>query len=290
MEKLIIQHLFHVQHGIGGSRTFESYASSDRWGSFSRKLTTNSPWPSAFANPFVKSIDKFVLLRKAREMGKMQEFHLATEELEIARTKGKRAWSSMFGESQSQKQQQQQESDGMTTIRMMMESIMLVTDELHMKLEPFQLDIIRACICSRAVKLLGQDLFKYVPNILEAIGLAGPVELDTMRKTELDELFLNYCKRFIAVVAPRRNGKSKSGKLFVAANAMCEEGAVIVMLAHQVNAILLYKDDILNYLQILSAKKEFRIKSSPCSIRLDFKQGRRSSFIYFVAGGDNVSI
>ena len=173
----------------------------------------------------------------------------------------------------------------------MWQCILEVTKRIGMKLEPFQLETIRACVSSRAVRLLKQDLFKYVPSMLETMGLIDNIE--SREQKEMYKSFLYYCKRFIAVVAPRRNGKSKAGKLFVAANAACEDGAIIVLLAHQISAVLLYKDDILNYLQVIlnSGLCHFRIRNGLHYIKLEFDDVKRKpSFIYFVAGGQNVSI
>jgi len=243
-------------------------------------------WPSAYRNPFVHAIRKWQRNEKKREYDCNSDFHMVCDELEVCRTKGKNAWHSMYDTANLL------EAKGMRTIRLMMKSVRIITEKLKMRLEPFQLETIRACICSRAVRLLNQELFKYVPSIMEAIGAIGSIDLETKTEGEIHSLFDSYCKRFVVVVAPRRNGKSKASKLFVAVNAVCEEGSVIVLLAHQINAVLLYKDDILSYLQTLldSGVVSFKIRNGLHSIKVEFKDERKkSSFIYFVAGGHNVS-
>lgn len=289
LEEAIFQEIFKTPIvNLNGDRSLDNYVLSDKWGSYSVSFDLQGvkTWPSAYRNPFVHAIRKWQRNEKKREYDCNSDFHMVCDELEVCRTKGKNAWHSMYDTANLL------EAKGMRTIRLMMKSVRIITEKLKMRLEPFQLETIRACICSRAVRLLNQELFKYVPSIMEAIGAIGSIDLETKTEGEIHSLFDSYCKRFVVVVAPRRNGKSKASKLFVAVNAVCEEGSVIVLLAHQINAVLLYKDDILSYLQTLldSGVVSFKIRNGLHSIKVEFKDERKkSSFIYFVAGGHNVS-
>lgn len=185
-------------------------------------------------------------------------------------------------------------------LKMMKLSINLA-EKNGMHLEPFQLESIRACIASASRRILKHNVHKYKHDILFELGMIEDVgmitrnvNLESSKLTELDNLFRDYSKRFIAVIAPRRNGKSKAGKLFVAVNVVCEESARIVLIAHNLNAVLLYKNELLQLLgQIqelqLDSKEQFNIRSSATEICLEFTDSRPRSYIYFVAGGINVS-
>ena len=290
LQEAIFQEIFQTQSiNINGSRSLENYLLTDEWGSYSLRFNQQgvTTWPSAHRNPFVSAIRKWQSNEAKKEYDFNGGFHMVCDELEVCRTKGKKAWHSMYDTGNLM------EAKGMKTIRLMMKGVLIITEKLKMRLEPFQLETIRACICSRAVRLLNQELFKYVPSIMRALGLIGSIDLETKTETEIHSLFESYSKRFVVVVAPRRNGKSKSSKLFVAVNAVCEEGSVIVLLAHQINAVLLYKDDILSYLQTLldSRLVSFKIRNGLHTIKVEFNDERKkSSFIYFVAGGHNVSM
>jgi hypothetical protein len=170
-----------------------------------------------------------------------------------------------------------------------------LTAHNKMRLEPFQLKTIRASICSTGERLLRDNLHKYIPRILKCLGLlnnsfdahnCGDVLYKQVMKT-----FNEYSKNIVTVVAPRRNGKSKAGKLFVAVNAACERGARIVLMAHRLEAILLYKSEVRSYLEQLLTLgvSSFRVHSSTNEIRIEFADGS-SSFIFFVSGGINVSM
>ncbi len=187
-----------------------------------------------------------------------------------------------------------EECRGMTVIRNMMKFIVSLVRINRMKLEPFQLKALRVNICSSAERLLGEDLHKYIPKILQVIGLlangshnSDVTTCSDASRGHMMKLFRNYSKRIIAVVAPRRNGKSKVGKLFVSVNAACEEGARIVLLAHRLEAIMLYKTEILDLLNQLQevGQVRFSVHTAKNEIRIDFPASKRSSFIYFVPGG-----
>lgn len=187
---------------------------------------------------------------------------------------------------------------GMNVIRQMMKCVNKLTSHNGMRLEPFQLKAIRASICSAGERLLGDDLHMYVPQILKCVGLIkggissfDPQTCSEMLFKQVMKTFEDYSKSIVTVVAPRRNGKSKAGKLFVAANAACEKGARIVLIAHRLEAILLYKSEVRSYLeQILHLGLcSFRIHSSTNEIRIEFPDNS-SSFVFFVSGGVNVSI
>jgi hypothetical protein len=187
----------------------------------------------------------------------------------------------------------------MGDIAEMMKMSIHLAEKNRMHLEPFQLEAIRACIASTSRRMLKHNVYKYKQHILYELGmienvtLNSTLALDKDRTKEINSLFQDYAKRFIAVIAPRRNGKSKAGKLFVAVNAVYEESARIVLIAHNMNAVLLYKNEllqILSQIQELSSLYQFNIRSSGSEIILEFTDGRPNSFIYFVAGGVNVSI
>lgn len=286
----LLENLFSIEKRVDRQgRNFNAYLKSDIWGTFSERTFSNGmkTWPSAMDNHFVDSIKKWQSSLHTVTSDISSSIHLTVNELTMCRQRGKNAWQSMYDSTCIS------EAPGMQAIRLMVKCITHLTQSLNIKLEPFQLETIRGCVFSRAVRLLNHDLMKYAPSILEMLGIIGNVELQTMDVNMLQKMFLNYCKKFVAVVAPRRNGKSKSGKIFVAVNAVCEEGSVIVLLAHQINAVLLYKDDILRYLQILlgSGLVSFKIRNNLHSIRIEYDDIRKkSSIIYFVAGGHNVSI
>lgn len=206
------------------------------------------------------------------------------DELEMCRLHGKNAWQSMYRE--------EEVCPGLVAIKSMVTGLHVLTGELQMKLEPFQLEAFRAAVCSRAMRLLKEELYKYAGDVLQSLGVIGTVEMQTLGQTQIVDIFNRWGKRFVGVVAPRRNGKSKAGKIFVAVNAVAEEGARIVLIAHQINAVLLYKDDILQYLEVLrSATGSFSIKCNSNVIKLEFRDRKRAnSTIYFVAGGLNVSM
>ena len=189
-----------------------------------------------------------------------------------------------------------QEHGGMKVIRDMMKCVKLITTLNNITLEPFQLEAIRSLICSSGERLLGKDLCKYIPQILETCGIyedSTKGDIITHGKyfsQILNKNFNTYSKKIIAVVAPRRNGKSKVSKIFVTANAICEKGARIVLSAHRVEAILLYKNEILSYLKELLQMREyvFKIHSSEHLVRIEYPDHTESS-IYFVPGGKDVS-
>ena len=189
------------------------------------------------------------------------------------------------------------ENLGMNIIHKLMKCVKNITEINKITLEPFQLETIRTLICSSGERLLGQDLCKYIPQILEACGIYENTtkgDFITHGKSFsriLQKNFDTYNKKIIAVIAPRRNGKSKAGKIFVTADAVCEEGARIVLSAHRIEAILLYKAEILMYLkQLLSTGHYFfKIHSSEHEIKLEFPNSNESS-IHFVPGGKDVSV
>lgn len=247
---------------------------------FSALPIAHSIEPSSSSPCFLKAIDFYE---------EMQPFQLEEEKdemdhLEVCRLLGKNAWKNTI--------ETRTEAPGLTAIKSMVSNLHCLSGALNIKLEPFQLAAFRSAVCSRAVALLKEELFKYAPEILECLGVVGEIDRQTLNYFELVDIFKDLCKRFIAVVAPRRNGKSKAGKIFVAVNAIAENGACIVLLAHQINAVLLYKDDILHYLELLQSQtRSFSIKTNSNTIKLVFKDAtRQPSTIHFVAGGYNVSI
>ena len=189
------------------------------------------------------------------------------------------------------------EQEGMKIIRNMMNCIKTITSINNITLEPFQLEAIRSLICSSGERLLGKDLCKYVPEILDTCGIYDDsTKGDTITRGKsfsqiLHKNFSTYNKKIIAVIAPRRNGKSKVSKIFVTANAVCEIGSRIVLSAHRVEAILLYKNEIISYLKQLLQTKCFcfKIHSSEHEIRIEYPN-KTESAIYFVPGGKDVSI
>lgn len=190
------------------------------------------------------------------------------------------------------------EHPGLEVIRKTMTMCVNLTKSNGIKLEPFQLECIRASIISSGERLLGDDLYKFIPQILHCVGLRNggttPIDMTSCSEAVRADILANfghYAKQLVAVIAPRRNGKSKAGKLFVTSNAVCEKGARIVLLAHRLESVLLYKSEIIAYLnQILEMTSErFVVHSGLNEIRIDFASDRRSSFIYFVSGGINVS-
>ena len=189
------------------------------------------------------------------------------------------------------------EHTGMTIIRDMMKCVKTITALNNITLEPFQLEAIRSLICSSGERLLGKDLCKYIPEILETCGIRDDVTKGGMMThgENLSQIlfmtFSSYSKKIVAVVAPRRNGKSKVSKIYVTANAICERGARIVLSAHRVDAVLLYKNEIMTYLKELlqSQSYKFKIHSSENEVRLEFPDNTESA-IYFVPGGKDVSI
>ena len=190
---------------------------------------------------------------------------------------------------------------GMESVRQMMRLCLQLAKHNSILLEPFQLETVRACVLSSARRILGHHLDKYKSDMLKEIGVIDDdftkIDFSTEDKKtqksfdQINSLFNGYAKRFVAVVAPRRNGKSKAGKLFVAVNAVCEEGARIVLIAHSLNAILLYKNELIILLQQIQdiSSTIYKVRSSATEICLEFSPPRQNSFIYFVAGGINVS-
>lgn len=189
------------------------------------------------------------------------------------------------------------EHPGFETIMNMMKCVTKLATHNKMKLEPFQLKAIRASICSSGERLLRDDLHRYIPRILKCVGLMhGHSSSDIQNCSEglfkqMMQTFKDYSKSIVTVVAPRRNGKSKAGKLFVAANVACEKGARVVLMAHRLEAILLYKSEVKSYLEQLQVLGlcNFKIYSSQNEIRVEFPD-KSSSFIFFVSGGINVSM
>lgn len=185
---------------------------------------------------------------------------------------------------------------GMDSIRDMMNLCLLLAKHNNMLLEPFQVETVRACISSSSRRILGHHIDKYKGEILTLMGLVDESFTDmegNVAKEEMYHLFDSYAKRFVAVIAPRRNGKSKAGKLFVAVNAVCEEGARIVLIAHCLNAVLLYKQELLLLLEqirdVAGEKFVYKVHGSATEICIEFPSPRPNAHIYFVAGGINVS-
>ena len=271
-------------------RLISNYALTDRWGTFSTALPSDRP--SAISNPFARDISR---LRQQFEENcqisdQGQSVYTTDDMWQSLITRGVEVTNAVHKGTFD-------EVPGMKCIRQMMHCIERLVQLENTKLEPFQLETMRACICSSAVRLLGEDLTKHVPSILEVTGIAEREGFENSdlysaeQRHALEEIFLGYARRFVAVIAPRRNGKSKAGKFFVAANAISEPGARIVLVAHQLNAVMLYKSEILKNLnQMLEmGLARYKIHSSASEIRIEFHD-RPPSHIYFVAGGINVSI
>lgn len=225
--------------------------------------------------------------RKEKEMAKTTECNRIVTSDDM--------WTNLvFKGHTSVRQGKTRDAMGMDSIRQMMHLCLKLAMKNHMLLEPFQLEAIRACISSSARRILGHHLDKYKVDILQQLGLVDGSfrEVEDM-ENKCDKMFGVYAKRFIAVVAPRRNGKSKAGKLFVAVNAVCEEGARIVLIAHNLNAVLLYKHELvvlLEQIQEITEKElSFKVHTSSIEICLEFPSPRSNAYIYFVAGGINVS-
>ena len=267
-------------------RTVSSYSTTDLWGTFSPRGPSGER-PSAYCNPFAKDILRLRnRLRRQRALSQESAMLYTTDNMwDTIIDRGTDVGETLHGNSR-------EEPAGLECLRRTFHCIEELVRCEGTKLEPFQLEVVRACICSRAVRLLGEDLGKYVGTVLQIVGLSDVGTDETYwSETALLEKFRRYCRRFVAVVAPRRNGKSKAGKLFVAANAVCEPAARIVLLAHQLNAVMLYKSDVLRHLhQILDlGLASFKIHAASNEIRIEFHD-RPSSHVYFVAGGINVSI
>lgn len=271
-------------------RLISNYGQTDRWGTFSSGLSSNRP--SAICNPFARDI---LLLKRQYE----ENLQLSDQVQSVYTTD--HMWQTLITRgvevSNAVHRGILNEAPGMKCIRQMMHCIEKLVELENTKLEPFQLETMRACICSSAVRLLGEDLTKHIPSILEVTGIAereGYENSDLNSADQLkalEEIFFSYARRFVAVIAPRRNGKSKAGKYFVAANSVSEPGARIVLVAHQLNAVMLYKSEILKHLnQMLEiGLARYKIHSSASEIRIEFHD-KPPSHIYFVAGGINVSI
>jgi len=236
--------------------------------------------------------------RKTREQALLSEYNRVTTMKDM--------WTNLiFKGYTAMRAEKTKDQLGMDSVRRMMQLCLQLAKHNAMLLEPFQLETVRACVLSSARRILGHHLDKYKHEILKEIGVIDDdftemVQSPENEKTtqnsniQVNSLFNAYAKRFVAVVAPRRNGKSKAGKLFVAVNAVCEEGARIVLIAHSLNAILLYKNELLILLQqiedILQGSISYKVRSSATEISLEFSSTRPNSYIYFVAGGINVSI
>ena len=261
-------------------RTVAQYRLTDRWGTFSQQR------PSSYCNPFARDIGQ--LRRRLQDKRKLslesRSLYTTADMWDTLIHRGADVGEALHGGTT-------QEPTGLTCIRRMMHCIEELLRCEGTKLEPFQLEAVRACICSRAIRLLGEDLGKHLDTVLEIVGLAERGVYDQVGTSPAARTFRHYCRRFVAVVAPRRNGKSKAGKLFVAANAVFEPGARIVLLAHQLNAVMLYKGDVLRHLhQILDLDlANFKIHTASNEIRIEFREGP-PSHVYFVAGGINVSM
>lgn len=235
--------------------------------------------------------------RKAREQALLSEYNRVTTMQDM--------WSNLiFKGYTAMRAEKTKDQVGMESVRSMMQLCLQLAKHNAMLLEPFQLETVRACVLSSARRILGHHLDKYKHEILKEIGVIDDDFTEMVQSPENDKttqnsnvqvnsLFNGYAKRFVAVVAPRRNGKSKAGKLFVAVNAVCEEGARIVLIAHSLNAILLYKNELIILLQqiqdISHGSISYKVHSSATEISLEFSSPRPNSYIYFVAGGINVS-
>ncbi len=277
---------------------FTSRTANDYWNHplLSKRYRDDSGqnlFPSQFQNIYSQNIlykrSRICLLREQTEL-KSRIFH--TDDY----------WTSLIyngvSETKATYSLKTEEHPGMCCIKNMMTCVDQLTKINHMKLEPFQLRCIRAGICSSGQRLLGDDLHLYIGKILQSVGLVhntltsyDPSNCSETLLKDMVKTFRLYSKNIISVVAPRRNGKSKAAKLFVAANAASEKGARIVLMAHILDAIMLYKSEILMYLEQIQNKNlwTYKIQSSSNEIRLDFGDGS-SSFIFFVSGGINVSI
>lgn len=262
--------------GSNQTRKLSNYSSTDKWGTFF----------TSFSNPFMDDIHRLKNVLSRNTLGHCQPFYTTNSMWQTMIKDGVDVNDAVHGD-------RSQEPAGMKAIRQTMYCIEKLVQYENTKLEPFQLECLRACICSSALRMLGEDLNKYIPDILQVTGIAEREGFDDAREQldKLNETFQYYARRFVAVVAPRRNGKSKAGKLFVAANAISEPGARIVLVAHQLNAVMLYKSEIMKHLhQMLDmGLGRYKIHSSASEIRIEFLD-RPASHIYFVAGGINVSI
>ena len=281
-------------HASTEFRTIKDYQLSDKWGSFtSCIISKENTKPSLYNNPFAKDIEhlrKRFLHGKAAANCHLNSVYTTNSKWQTIINDGVTVGNAIYGS-------RTDEPLGMKCIKQMMQCIEGLVQLENTKLEPFQLEAIKACICSSATRLLGEELNKHIPTILDVTGISdkegfvanGFVTVE--QQNRMLETFNNYARRFVAIIAPRRNGKSKVGKLFVAVNCVCEYGARIVLVAHQLNAVMLYKSDILKHLQTIQDNKlaRFKIHTSTNEIRLEFTD-RPSSHIYFVAGGINVSI
>ena len=268
-------------------RRISDYRLTDKWGTFSPSCQER---PSSKGNPF------------ARDLFQLRDHflrHCRLDQFQSVYTTGD-MWQTMISKgvdvSNAIHKGNSEEPAGMKAIRQTMCCIERLVQHENTKLEPFQLETLRACICSSAVRLLGEDLNKHIPSILEVTGISEREGFETSGKSceqheEINDMFQFYARRFVAVIAPRRNGKSKAGKLFVAANAISEPGARIVLVAHQLNAVMLYKSEILKHLhQMLDMGLAiYKVHTTANEIRIEFFD-RPPSHIYFVAGGINVSI
>ncbi len=301
MSAIISKQLFATS--IGHSRLSCKRTLSGYWSSAPgiKKLSTgfqinegNETMPSLHQNVYGHNIS-FLNKRKAQEADELERQKQVVYSRDI--------WHSLIDggvvASQMLLSKKREQPLGLQIMTDMMKFLLALVEFNKMKLEPFQLKAIRSNICSSGERLLGEELYKYVPNILKSLGLVkgcasscDPALCSEITYHHMLKTFEEHNKRITAVIAPRRNGKSKAGKLFVTVNAVCERGARIVLLAHKIDASLLYKSEVMNHLhQMLDMKlAEFTIHTASNQIRLDFPDDSRSSFIYFVSGGINVSL
>jgi len=283
-------------HTLQTKRTTHNYFDHTLLGPLTTRYVDDkgqSLYPSAFRNTYTQNISLLQSKIQASHLHQLNanKVYESKHFMRALITQGVEASNAMFS-------LQTDDNPGMSVIENMMKCVNHLTSHNEMRLEPFQLKAIRACICSAGERLLGDELHRFIPKILQCVGLikGGLSSFDPHTCSEalfkqMMGIFHDYSKSIVTVVAPRRNGKSKAGKLFVAVNAVCERGARIVLMAHRSDSIHLYESEVKTYLdQLLSmGLGDYKVHSAKNEIRVQFPDKSISS-LFFVSGGVNVSI
>lgn len=174
----------------------------------------------------------------------------------------------------------------------------------NMKLEPFQIELMRGVVLGVAGSQLGDDLYKYKHVLLSKVGLAplGSEAFDYVKPTQshwyhIQKDFEHYANPYTLCLAPRQCGKSLMMRLLLASVLLHLDINVMVQAQnnHMCTTLRLGVESAMEELQRLPSFTETErpvgVYGSPENRIYRFRDGYKgSSFIHFLSSSNDVSI
>lgn len=173
-----------------------------------------------------------------------------------------------------------------------------------MRLEPFQIELLRGVVLGVTLTQLGDNLYKYKHALLSKLGLAplGSEAYDHAKPTQshwyhIEKDFRRYANPYTLCLAPRQCGKSLMMRLLLASVLLHLDINVMVQAQnnHMCTTLRLGVESAMEELQRLPSFKEEEkpvgVYGSPENRIYRFRDGYKgSAFIHFLASSNDVRI